>query len=162
MLFRSNVPKDSKVPTKAMTSEIWAPRVLLLKIILITFLLIFIIVCISKNKYTHIKENTMAFKAIRTYTLPENSNVTFYQESVEFRTWFEENWAGGGKHISTETSISDDGKSLTKTVTFVDQQSFLEYASSPEVRTATELRNFYNATNMICNTTAYQVVEDDE
>jgi len=104
----------------------------------------------------------MAFKAIRTYTLPENSAVTFYQESIEFRTWFEENWAGGGKHISTETSISDDGRSLTKIVTFVDHESFLEYAASPEVRTATETRNAYNARYMISNVTAYELVDDEE
>ena len=104
----------------------------------------------------------MAFKAIRTYTLPENSNVTFYQESVEFRTWFEENWAGGGRHISSETSVSDDGRTMTKVVTFADHQSFLDYASKPEVRAATEARNAYNARHLICNVTSYELVPDEE
>jgi hypothetical protein len=104
----------------------------------------------------------MAYKITRTYTLPENSDVTHYSEPAEYRSWFEENWAGGGRHIRTETSISEDGRTLTKHVFFCDNAAFLEFCHEPEVVAVTTARNAYHATNSIAQTAVHSIVEDEE
>jgi hypothetical protein len=104
----------------------------------------------------------MAYKITRVYTLPENADVTHYSEPAEYREWFEENWAGGGRHIRTETSISEDGRTLTKNVFFVDNAAFLAFSQEPKVVEVTAARNLYNASNNIAHSAAHSIVEDEE
>ena len=104
----------------------------------------------------------MAYKVTRTYTLPENADVTHYSEPAAYREWFEENWAGGGRHIRTETGISEDGRTLTKHVFFCDNAAFLEFCHEPEVVAVTADRLAYFATNNIAHNAIHSIVEDEE
>jgi hypothetical protein len=104
----------------------------------------------------------MAYRITRVYTLPENADVTHYTEPADYREWFEENWAGGGRHIRTETSISDDGRTLTRDVFFCDKESFLEFTQDPRVAAVTAERNRYNASNNIAHSITHTDVEDEE
>ena len=103
----------------------------------------------------------MAFKVTRTYTLPENSEVGFFQQSVAYREWFEENWAGGGQHFSSETTISDDGRTMTKTSIFVSEEAFKKFAVEEQVRERAKERRRYNTANNITDTVTYEELDEE-
>lgn len=102
------------------------------------------------------------YKITRVYTLPDNADVTHFSESATFREWFEENWAGGGRHIRTDSYISDDGKTMTKEVYFADKDSFVSFTQQPEVVAATKERNDYNTRNNISHSVTFEEVADEE
>ena len=97
----------------------------------------------------------MAYKIIRTFTLPEGSTAAHYQEQVEFREWFEQVWAGGGKHIITETTLSEDGRIMTKTYLFATKEDYTEFRQDPKVIAANADRLEYNHSNDIDYTASF-------
>lgn len=99
----------------------------------------------------------MSYTVTRTHTRP-NTEVNWYTAApiltTEYKNWMNDNWIANNK-LTMQHVFSEDGLTMTVTITCQDEQTWNDLVASPEHIAFQAEKASYNNANGIVQTTTY-------